>query len=57
MSLAQNPTALNNYSNLSDEEREKINVQIKSTTTGPEAKNKIENIISNLENNDINNIF
>lgn len=57
MSLAQNPAALNNYSNLSDEEREKINTQIKSSTTGHEAKNKIENIISDLENNNINNMF
>lgn len=57
MSLAQNPVALNNYSNLSNEEREKINTQIKSSATGPEAKNKIENIISDLENNNINNMF
>lgn len=54
MSLAQNPTALNNYSNLSNEEREKINAQIASSTTGPEAKTIIQNIISNLENNNIN---
>lgn len=57
MSLAQNPTALDTYSNLTEKEREKINKYISSSISGDEAKVKIENIISNLENNTLNNLF
>lgn len=51
MSLAQNKKALDSYSNLSNEERERLNEYISSSLTSDEAKSRIENIISNLENN------
>lgn len=57
MNLAQSPQALNYYSNLSEEERNKINNYIESSTSGNEAKKRIENVISNLENNHLNTLF
>lgn len=50
MSLAQNKFALDKYSQLDEEDKEKINSYIASSSTGNEAKERINSIISKLEN-------
>lgn len=50
MSLAQNKKALDSYSKLSTEEKERLNEYISSSITSDEAKSRIENIILSLEN-------
>ncbi len=54
MGLAQDKIALNTYSKLSDEQKDKINAYINLSTTGKEAKQKINKVIEDLKNNNAN---
>jgi len=58
-SISQNNKAMNFYSSLSDIQRDAISNYIQNCTSGNEAKEKISNAITSLENKDlsfINNI-
>ncbi len=50
MSLAQNKIALDNYSTLGEKDKDKIITYIASSSTGAEAKERIDSVISKLEN-------
>jgi len=51
MSLVQNKNALTTYVNLSNSEKEEINIYIQNSKTGLEAKERIDNILIKLSNN------
>ncbi|MDD4376384.1 MAG: hypothetical protein PHR25_06385 [Clostridia bacterium] len=51
MSLVQNKNALATYVNLSNSEKEEINIYIQNSKTGLEAKERIDNILIKLSNN------
>ena len=49
MSLAQNPEAMHNFSLLSDEEQKSVIQFVENSSTGKEAKSRIERAVQNLE--------
>lgn len=49
MSLSQHQNAMKNFALLGDEEQKSVIRYVKDSVTGEEAKNRIQNAVSNLE--------
>lgn len=50
MSLAQHQNAMKNFSLLDDSRQKAVIQYVESSTTGDEAKSRIQNTVNNLEN-------
>lgn len=51
MKLALDLKAMANFANLPDEKKKELISYIESSTTGDEAKNRVEEVVSNLREN------
>lgn len=54
MSIAQNENAFKYYANLDENTKSRINSYVQNSTTGDDAKQRVDTTISHLENNNLN---